>query len=123
MKRPREPIPTRGGARGRCVIGPPSAYSVLTPTARRFEEKVHVETSRQQRCREEGFAGGRTGCRSRRPIAAVMEPLVDASEDWMRKGSRVGRAADDYVRDNPWQAVGAVALLGVALGFVLSRRC
>ena len=30
--------------------------------------------------------------------------------------------ADEYVRDNPWQAIGAVALIGVTVGFLLARR-
>jgi ElaB/YqjD/DUF883 family membrane-anchored ribosome-binding protein len=32
------------------------------------------------------------------------------------------RAADDYVRANPWQAVGIAALAGIALGLLISRR-
>ena len=32
------------------------------------------------------------------------------------------RAADSYVRANPWQAVGIAALAGVALGLLISRR-
>jgi ElaB/YqjD/DUF883 family membrane-anchored ribosome-binding protein len=32
------------------------------------------------------------------------------------------RAADDYVRTNPWQAVGIAALVGIALGLLISRR-
>ena len=32
------------------------------------------------------------------------------------------RAADEYVRANPWQAVGIAALAGVALGLLISRR-
>jgi ElaB/YqjD/DUF883 family membrane-anchored ribosome-binding protein len=32
------------------------------------------------------------------------------------------RAADGYVRANPWQAVGIAALAGIALGLLLSRR-
>ena len=31
-------------------------------------------------------------------------------------------AADDYVRTNPWQAVGIAALVGIALGLLISRR-
>jgi ElaB/YqjD/DUF883 family membrane-anchored ribosome-binding protein len=31
-------------------------------------------------------------------------------------------AADDYVRANPWQAVGIAALVGIALGLLISRR-
>ena len=55
-------------------------------------------------------------------LAAVVEPLVDASEDWIAKARELARTADDYVRENPWQAIGVVALLGVTLGFLLSRR-
>ena len=32
------------------------------------------------------------------------------------------RAADDYVRANPWQAVGIAVLTGIALGLLISRR-
>ena len=32
------------------------------------------------------------------------------------------RAADDYVRGNPWQAVGIAALGGSALGLLVARR-
>ena len=32
------------------------------------------------------------------------------------------RAADSYVRANPWQAVGIAALAGIALGLLISRR-
>ncbi len=32
------------------------------------------------------------------------------------------RAADDYVRANPWQAVGIAVLAGIALGLLVSRR-
>jgi ElaB/YqjD/DUF883 family membrane-anchored ribosome-binding protein len=32
------------------------------------------------------------------------------------------RAADGYVRANPWQAVGIAALAGIALGLLISRR-
>lgn len=32
------------------------------------------------------------------------------------------RAADDYVREHPWNAVGIAVLAGVALGLLISRR-
>ncbi len=55
-------------------------------------------------------------------LAAVVDPLVDASENWVQKARELIDTADDYVRDNPWQAIGAVALLGVTVGFWLARR-
>ena len=32
------------------------------------------------------------------------------------------RATDDYVHDNPWQAVGAAAAVGFVLGLLVNRR-
>jgi ElaB/YqjD/DUF883 family membrane-anchored ribosome-binding protein len=32
------------------------------------------------------------------------------------------RATDDYVRDNPWQAVGIAAAIGLLVGLAVSRR-
>jgi ElaB/YqjD/DUF883 family membrane-anchored ribosome-binding protein len=29
---------------------------------------------------------------------------------------------DDYVRDNPWQAIGVAAAIGFLVGLVVSRR-
>jgi ElaB/YqjD/DUF883 family membrane-anchored ribosome-binding protein len=55
-------------------------------------------------------------------LAAVVDPLVDASQNWVQKARELIDTADEYVRDNPWQAIGAVALIGVAVGFVLARR-
>lgn len=55
-------------------------------------------------------------------LAAVVDPLVDASENWVQKARELIDTADEYIRDNPWQAIGAVALLGVTVGFLLARR-
>jgi ElaB/YqjD/DUF883 family membrane-anchored ribosome-binding protein len=55
-------------------------------------------------------------------LAAVVEPLIDASDNWIQKARELVSTADEYVRDNPWQAMGAVALLGVTLGYLLARR-
>ena len=32
------------------------------------------------------------------------------------------KVADNYVHDNPWQAVGVAAAIGFLLGLVVSRR-
>ena len=32
------------------------------------------------------------------------------------------RATDDYVRDNPWQAMGVAAAIGFVAGLLISRR-
>ena len=47
---------------------------------------------------------------------------MDASENWVEKAREFAATADDYVRNNPWQALGVMAMVGVTLGYVLSRR-
>lgn len=55
-------------------------------------------------------------------FAAVIDPLVNASEDWVNKARDFVSSADDYVRNNPWQALGVMAMLGVTLGYLIARR-
>ena len=40
----------------------------------------------------------------------------------VRRAKEVAGQAEGYVRDNPWQAVGVAAGIGVLLGLILSRR-
>jgi ElaB/YqjD/DUF883 family membrane-anchored ribosome-binding protein len=55
-------------------------------------------------------------------LASVIDPLMDASQNWVQKARDFVSTADEYVRDNPWQALGVVAMAGVTLGYFLSRR-
>ncbi len=65
---------------------------------------------------------GGLGAAASGALAAVVDPLVDASQNWVERARELVTTADEYVRDNPWQAIGAVALLGVTLGYLLARR-
>lgn len=51
----------------------------------------------------------------------MIDPLVDASETWVRRASDFISTADDYVRNNPWAAIGVGAMLGMTLGYFLGR--
>jgi ElaB/YqjD/DUF883 family membrane-anchored ribosome-binding protein len=48
--------------------------------------------------------------------------LQEEQEKMMERTKEVAGAADDYVHDNPWQAVGVAAGVGFLLGLVLGRR-
>jgi ElaB/YqjD/DUF883 family membrane-anchored ribosome-binding protein len=54
-------------------------------------------------------------------LAAVTDPLGDAADSWLHTARDVARGADDYVRENPWAALAAVAVAGVVAGYLLSR--
>lgn len=64
---------------------------------------------------------GGLGTNSSATLASVVDPLMDASENWVQKARDFVSSADDYVRNNPWQALGVMAMLGVTLGYFLSR--
>lgn len=55
-------------------------------------------------------------------LASAVDPLLDASENWMQRMRDLAQSADEFVRENPWQAMGAAVLVGVTIGYTLSRR-
>jgi ElaB/YqjD/DUF883 family membrane-anchored ribosome-binding protein len=48
--------------------------------------------------------------------------LADLQDDALDNARAAARATDDYVRDNPWQAIGVAAAIGFLIGLVISRR-
>jgi ElaB/YqjD/DUF883 family membrane-anchored ribosome-binding protein len=48
--------------------------------------------------------------------------LQDLQDDALDSAKAAARVTDDYVRDNPWQAIGVAAAIGFLVGLVLSRR-
>jgi ElaB/YqjD/DUF883 family membrane-anchored ribosome-binding protein len=55
-------------------------------------------------------------------LAAVADPMMDAADSWVDRVRGAVNDADDYVHNNPWAALAVVAVLGVAAGYLLSRR-
>jgi ElaB/YqjD/DUF883 family membrane-anchored ribosome-binding protein len=48
--------------------------------------------------------------------------IADAEEALVDRTKAAARATDDYVNDNPWQAVGIAAGIGFLLGVIIGRR-
>jgi ElaB/YqjD/DUF883 family membrane-anchored ribosome-binding protein len=48
--------------------------------------------------------------------------LADAEAAVVDRAKQVGRAADDYVHDNPWRSVGIAAGFGLIVGLLIGRR-
>ncbi len=48
--------------------------------------------------------------------------LANLQEMAFAKAKDAGKAADNYVHDNPWKAVGIAAGVGLVLGLLISRR-
>jgi len=47
--------------------------------------------------------------------------LADAEKLLVKKGKEAADVADDYVRENPWGAVGVAAAIGLVLGLLIRR--
>jgi ElaB/YqjD/DUF883 family membrane-anchored ribosome-binding protein len=57
-----------------------------------------------------------------RAVGNAKESLAESADDLRRQAQRVATTADDYVHDNPWQAVGIATLVGAVVGILATRR-
>jgi ElaB/YqjD/DUF883 family membrane-anchored ribosome-binding protein len=55
-------------------------------------------------------------------LASAKEKLGEAERAALAKAKEAAKATDDYVHDNPWQAVGIAAGVGFVLGILIGRR-
>jgi ElaB/YqjD/DUF883 family membrane-anchored ribosome-binding protein len=55
-------------------------------------------------------------------LLAAKVKLQDLQDDAIDQAKAAARATDDYVRDNPWQAIGAAVAVGFLVGMLVSRR-
>ena len=55
-------------------------------------------------------------------LATAKVKLTDAERVLLDKTKDAAKATDEYVHDNPWQAVGVAAVAGLVLGILISRR-
>jgi ElaB/YqjD/DUF883 family membrane-anchored ribosome-binding protein len=62
-------------------------------------------------------------------LKAAKAKLVKAKDDLIRleeaaveKAKFAAKATDDYVKENPWKAVGWGAAVGVVLGMLIARK-
>jgi ElaB/YqjD/DUF883 family membrane-anchored ribosome-binding protein len=67
-----------------------------------------------------GYADARSQLEKR--LAQTRSQLTDIEKAALDGIGQAGRAADDYVHENPWAAIGAGAGLGLLVGLLLGRR-
>lgn len=54
--------------------------------------------------------------------ASTLDKVRTASSNVVCESKAAVEAADDYIHDSPWSAVGGALAVGALIGFVLSRR-
>lgn len=60
--------------------------------------------------------------RAQERLAIAKAKLADAEEAVIARAKQAGRAADDYVHEHPWSAVGIGAGIGFLVGLLVGRR-
>ena len=48
--------------------------------------------------------------------------LQDLQDNAVQRARAAGHAADDYVHEHPWKAIGAAAGIGMIIGLLIGRR-
>ena len=60
--------------------------------------------------------------RAEESLRAAKARMGDLQDDAVRRAREATSATEDYVRENPWQALGVAAGIGVIIGLLVSRR-
>jgi len=60
--------------------------------------------------------------RAQASLAVAKENLADVQAAVIARSRAVAKATDVYVHENPWQAIGTAAGLGLLIGFIMGRR-
>ncbi|ALM84739.1 YqjD family protein [Bordetella sp. N] len=55
-------------------------------------------------------------------LKRTRETLYDVQDAVLERSRKAARATDDYVHDNPWQAIGIAGGVGLLVGLLISRR-
>jgi ElaB/YqjD/DUF883 family membrane-anchored ribosome-binding protein len=60
--------------------------------------------------------------RAEESLRQARERVTQVEQDALKAAREMAEATEEYVRDNPWQAIGVAAGVGLLLGIVLGRR-
>lgn len=81
------------------------AEELLKATASQAGEKISVARQKIEQSLVEG-----------------KKALADAETTLLKKSKECAEIADDYVRENPWAAVGIAAAVGLAVGLLIRGK-
>ena len=60
--------------------------------------------------------------RAQESLKRAKSRLLEAEGEALEQVRQAAATADEYVHENPWQAVGVAAGVGILLGLLISRR-
>jgi ElaB/YqjD/DUF883 family membrane-anchored ribosome-binding protein len=87
-----------------------------------MQEYNSVVSETEQLLKSVGTAGAEGSQHLRASVEqslnAAKERLTQLQKDIAERSRAAAQATDEYVKDNPWQSVGAAAAIGAVAGFV-----
>jgi ElaB/YqjD/DUF883 family membrane-anchored ribosome-binding protein len=86
------------------------------------EVLTEADTLLKQATKESGEKASDLRAQVETKLRAAKVKLQEMQDDAMDRAKATARATDEYVRDNPWQALGVAAALGVLVGLLIGRR-
>ena len=72
--------------------------------------------------KDTGASVSKVRAKAEASLHAAKDKLEDLQGDLLEKGKAATKAADEYVHENPWKAVGIAAGVGLIVGLLISRR-
>ena len=102
-----------------------SAANTVTKKKLVADLKVLVADSEELLRASAGQAGEKIAVARERiqaSLATAKVKLSDAERIMKEKTEVAAKATDEYVHENPWQAVGIAAGVGLLLGLLIGRR-
>jgi ElaB/YqjD/DUF883 family membrane-anchored ribosome-binding protein len=83
---------------------------------------VEAETLLKQAAKESGEKATDLRSQVETKLRSAKLKLQELQDEALDQAKVAARVTDDYVHDNPWQAIGVAAAIGMLVGLVIGRR-
>jgi len=83
---------------------------------------VEAETLLKQAAKESGEKATDLRSQVETKLRSAKLKLQELQDEAIDNAKAAARVTDDYVHDNPWQAIGVAAAVGLLVGLVIGRR-
>ena len=99
-----------------------SASDIQESTEKLLEDLKEVVRDGEDLLRAGVDELGERGSAAKEKLAAALEAAKETQRRLQERAIAGAKAADVYIRDNPYQAIGVAFGVGVVLGLIVSRR-
>ena len=81
-----------------------------------------ADTLLKQATKESGERASDLRAQAETKLRNARIKLQEMQDDAVDRAKAAARATDEYVHDNPWQAIGVAAAIGILVGLLMNRR-